>query len=436
MRFGAADRREFLRVMKTGLNKKSRWLKRNMSKCRVALDRLTKEEIYECCRPKLKPIRPAFHYPQMIVIDDDGDSLPQPVMLFQHSGEAMMQDFRLQGPPRNVGVPRVPQNYPLLQRQLLASNQAKQLDRLQSNFQPQFLVKKLDKRFDGQESQRFVYVPVNHRDTGDGVTQQGVTENSDRRDASQRRKQNFEKIRDDDEICIVCMSSDEEDCDLSAAEKLASSNNSQESMLRPMLTRPYNMANSNQFGMKIAPREKPGILTSQSQIARSNLARTGRNQQASSSAASLSSLNTPLENLRAQLECKRNYNAQLAQARSNTLPASPVVRPEGNSSSTVNSAIGTITQGDGTQLMITAVYSMGEDDEIVRNVLSAGSVAHVPTASTHPRTVVATVNDYRQSVENANRQQIARNPPTNPVVSQIQKGSEMVEVICIDDDDD
>ncbi|KAL5014673.1 hypothetical protein ScPMuIL_008943 [Solemya velum] len=454
MRFGAADRREFLRIQKTGLNKKSRWLKRNLSKCRVILDRLTKEEIYECCRPKPKPIRQAFHYPQMIVIDDESDSVPQPVMLFQHGGGAMMQDFRFQCPPRNPGMPsvsRIPQNYPLLQRQLLA-NPARQINR------PQFLVKKLDKRFDGQESQRFVYVPVSHRDTGDGVTQQGITEHTDRRDpTSQRRKQNFEKIRDDDEICIVCMSSDEEDNDCTSAEKLINSNKSQVPLKSILPTKPYNITSSNKIGTKITPRERPGILTAQSQQARSNFAiRNGRNQQAlanMNSNTSHSALNTPLENhqrtqqntplenLRAQLECKRNFNAQLAQARSNALPANPMVRPNVNNSSTVNSTIGTITQGDGTQLMITAVYSLGEDDcsDIVNKVLSGGRAnyaAHstpVPLATTSSTTVVATVNDY--TMEKCKGQQPSKNSPSNHL-SSIQKGTEAVEVICIDDDDD
>ncbi|XP_046568459.1 uncharacterized protein LOC124276852 [Haliotis rubra] len=160
-KFNKEQKFEFLRKMRTGLNKQSRLLKRQMGRCKVVLKRVSKEEI-QFWREK-KGSRGAEW------IDDDISIVeiqPPPITdrskLYYCTNSGVTRQVR----PMPMQAQRRHQNI----LQLRTQQNARVSGAVPSQYciqpRPQFLVRKVEKQFNGHQSSKLVYVPINEQPAG------------------------------------------------------------------------------------------------------------------------------------------------------------------------------------------------------------------------------------------------------------------------------
>ncbi|XP_067683090.1 uncharacterized protein [Haliotis asinina] len=160
-KFNKEQKFEFLRKMRTGLNKESRQLKRQMGRCKVVLKRVSKEEI-QFWREK-KGSRGAEW------IDDDISIVeiqPPPITdrskLYYCTNTGVTRQVR----PMPMQAQRRHQNILQLRTQQNARVSGSVSSQYCIQPRPQFLVRKVEKQFNGRQSSKLVYVPINEQPAG------------------------------------------------------------------------------------------------------------------------------------------------------------------------------------------------------------------------------------------------------------------------------
>ncbi|KAK6177095.1 hypothetical protein SNE40_015269 [Patella caerulea] len=187
-KFNSMERREFMKVARTGLNKEGRRLKRQMKKLTIRLKRLSEDVIEEWTKPK----------PITIWIDDDISIVevePPPGITASFSGQNFPNRFY----PYRPG----PATY----------RNAFQPKRF-CEPRPQYLVKKVDKQLNGFKSREVLFYPLNEDSNKTHSFPKHAVHRSRNLGPASRRKQNFSQLRtemQDDSISIRSLSSDEDD---------------------------------------------------------------------------------------------------------------------------------------------------------------------------------------------------------------------------------
>lgn len=169
------ERREFRHVLRTGLDRKSRRLQKQMKNCVVQLVRLTKSEIAYWTVKRRTVVNQEIHIDDDIsIVQVDIPESSYPAVChkipdtIQHYGDEKNGQNKAQTKAfytfQRLGTPErlIPDTRNRLSSLVNPVRQA-------SPPCPQFLVKKVSKNFNGQESQRLVYVPL-----GDALPPQGA----------------------------------------------------------------------------------------------------------------------------------------------------------------------------------------------------------------------------------------------------------------------
>lgn len=158
-KFNSEERREFVRTYRTGLNKNSRLLRRQMKKCVICLRRVSEEEI------KLWSVKRRTILNQEIPIDDD-ISIVQ-VDIPESSYRAVCQQLPVITPIHQKNCTKVSnsadEGSKVISRESSGNSLHHYPTSVHSSIAPQrsqFLVKKVSKNFNGQESQKLFFVPL------------------------------------------------------------------------------------------------------------------------------------------------------------------------------------------------------------------------------------------------------------------------------------
>ncbi|KAL3852219.1 hypothetical protein ACJMK2_015891 [Sinanodonta woodiana] len=204
-KFTHAERREFLNVLKTGLSKNSRRTLSCMKPCQVKLRRLSGKEIKAWTTPKPKPV-----YRSLLT-----NHLAQNVHLAPGS---YVQNMFL-GPRSLAGLGPGGYRYSAPNPGFIGSQEGLVMNKVGYGPTPQLLVRTVSHSEGGQQGMRLEVLPILKNEQMHHLVSQNrvVVSSSDsgtKKDlsGSQKRKQSFAGVRDDDdEISIISLSSDEED---------------------------------------------------------------------------------------------------------------------------------------------------------------------------------------------------------------------------------
>ncbi|XP_046372654.2 uncharacterized protein LOC124146418 [Haliotis rufescens] len=226
-KFNKEQKGEFLRKVRTGLNKRSRQLKRQMATCRVVLKRVSKEEI-QFWKEKKSSLGAEWIDDDISIVEVQPPPIADRSKLYYCTNTGVTREVR----PMPMQAQRRHQNI----LQLRTQQNARVSGAVPSQYciqpRPQFLVRKVEKQFNGHQSSKLVYVPINEQPAGPKkrVDSHGKIPHSgqmvktwgehtmvaDRRllgpASSSRRKQHFLNLRKElaDDISIHSQSSDED----------------------------------------------------------------------------------------------------------------------------------------------------------------------------------------------------------------------------------
>ncbi|KAK3608105.1 hypothetical protein CHS0354_004763 [Potamilus streckersoni] len=202
-KFTHAERIEFLNVLKTGLSKHSRRILSCMKPCQVKLRRLSGREVKAWTTPKPKPVYRSLltnHLAQNVQLAPG--SYVQNMFLGSRSLAGLGPGgYRYSGP--NPGF--------------IGDQEGLIMNKVGYGPTPQLLVRTVSHSEGGQQGMRLEVLPIKNDQMHHLVSQNRVVVSSSdsgpKKDlsGSQKRKQSFAGVRDDDEISIISLSSDEED---------------------------------------------------------------------------------------------------------------------------------------------------------------------------------------------------------------------------------